>query len=461
MNRKTENNRRRERRAAWAAALAAVIMLATVLMIPTVKAAGTEGIDDGLLDVYACSNGGRRWIGTAVPLAPESLLASGLAEIEDGETLEIIDGVSVWVPVETIRDQWGLVTLILLQDDPEPALPSVYHLLNMNTPFVPSEFTVLSPEGEGRRQRIDVLESAETHWQDLTCLLVRLSGEASIGAPAVGGDGAVAGLIVARYAEGPNRYLMLPVTGLVQALADISARASQLTNKGAPEGLKVTTEDNQVTIDWSEAELPQADGASAYLVITDVENLYLTYVRADSENRATQLQLTPGRTYIAGLVASAGPPSALPEQYAVIAMPEAKPLTANHFRPVLTALTEDPVQAAAEGREPRTLDRVTEDQMRNGEAYFYSASRYEVTEQSSQPMLLSLTAPDGSNYRMESGWIYDPSLQEEDVWWMPMTETGLLDFLNRDGYPAGVYQVDLYIGGALADSFRFEMESGN
>ena len=75
-------------------------------------------------------------------------------------------------------------------------------------------------------------------------------------------------------------------------------------------------------------------------------------------------------------------------------------------------------------------------------------------------MLLSLTAPDGSNYRMESGWIYDPSLQEEDVWWMPMTETGLLDFLNRDGYPAGVYQVDLYIGGALADSFRFEMESG-
>ena len=32
------------------------------------------------------------------------------------------------------------------------------------------------------------------------------------------------------------------------------------------------------------------------------------------------------------------------------------------------------------------------------------------------------------------------------------------DFLDRNGYPAGVYQLDYYIGGELADAVTFELK---
>ena len=72
-------------------------------------------------------------------------------------------------------------------------------------------------------------------------------------------------------------------------------------------------------------------------------------------------------------------------------------------------------------------------------------------------LLVSLTAPDGSNYRYESGWYYDPSVMKKDEWYTLLSDTTLLDMLNEAGYPAGTYEMAMYIEGKLADSFSFEL----
>ena len=54
--------------------------------------------------------------------------------------------------------------------------------------------------------------------------------------------------------------------------------------------------------------------------------------------------------------------------------------------------------------------------------------------------------------------MYDVQLNNEDTWAIPLDSTGLLEMLNASGYPAGTYEVAMYIGGALADSFTFELK---
>ena len=71
---------------------------------------------------------------------------------------------------------------------------------------------------------------------------------------------------------------------------------------------------------------------------------------------------------------------------------------------------------------------------------------------------MTLTDPYGINYRYETVWTYDPSAADEDTWYFSLQQSGLTDFLDRNGYPAGVYQLDYYIGGELADAVTFELK---
>ena len=72
-------------------------------------------------------------------------------------------------------------------------------------------------------------------------------------------------------------------------------------------------------------------------------------------------------------------------------------------------------------------------------------------------LLVTLTAPDGENYRYTSGWLYDPALEKEDTWFVRLEDTGLLESLNLNGYPAGTYEMAFYVGGKLGDSFTFDL----
>ena len=73
-------------------------------------------------------------------------------------------------------------------------------------------------------------------------------------------------------------------------------------------------------------------------------------------------------------------------------------------------------------------------------------------------LLVTLTDPHGNVYRYESSWLYAPEYMKEDVWFIPLTESGLIWSLNQDGYPKGEYQMAYYVEGELADSFTFELK---
>ena len=105
------------------------------------------------------------------------------------------------------------------------------------------------------------------------------------------------------------------------------------------------------------------------------------------------------------------------------------------------------------------IAEVTEELLRSSRAYFYSWSTYEVTENiEGKSLLVTLTDPNGNNYRYESGWLYSPDYMAEDIWYLSLAETNLTSILNADGYPAGVYRVAFYVDGLLADEFSFELK---
>ena len=258
-----------------------------------------------------------------------------------------------------------------------------------------------------------------------------------------------------------NRYIALPAENIYRAVAEAADRiqSMDLTARGS-EGFSVTADGNLVTFDWSGMEMtPPEEGMTRYLVVADAGNSYLTYFPLESEGAtAVRMLLTPGRTYVSGFTAGTSVPDGLPEEYAVTVLPEARPLTDYGFRSTACMLAEGPEGGLKKGEKPVPVTDVTEELLRSGRAYFYSSSVYDVEEQiDGLTLLVTLTTPAGENYRYVSGWIYDPAYEKEDTWFVSMDDTELLEYLNREGYPAGVYELSFYVDGKLADTFFFEL----
>ena len=188
--------------------------------------------------------------------------------------------------------------------------------------------------------------------------------------------------------------------------------------------------------------------------MADSLNTYMTYYPVTEEETSFQMVLTPGRTYVSGFVRDSEVPNGYPERMAVTILPEAEPLTDHQFHSVLCCLAEGSEDADL----PTPVTEITEDFLRSGKAYFYSSSTYEVTETQEETLLITLTTPSGENLRYVSGWVYDPEFMADDTWAVSMEETGLLDLLNLDGYPAGTYELAFYVGGKLGDRITFELK---
>lgn len=433
-------------------------LLALLLLLLCGAAAAEEILGIGALpEITILRDGEKVPAGRAIPLTTGALMTTGALELRKGDTLLVSDGDRSWVPEGMLKDADGLVTVFWFREDSDPPLPDSWRLLPFRGAAETAKCFALSEDESGKPARVRILSAAAAPWMENDAMLLRLSEEVRLGAPVLTEDGAVIGMIAGRYAEGPCRYRMLTLDGLTRVIERMTAGADGMPDPAPPEGLRITGEKNRYTFDWTEVSLPKKEGASPYLVISDLENSYVTYFPADREATRATLLLTPGRTYVAGILLSEEAPAELPEQYAVVAVPEAERVRTNGFRSLRFALTEDPEKAAAESREPASLTRVTEAQLRSGEAFLYSVSSYVVTERSEESLLMTLTAPDGNNYRTASGWIYDPELQTRDAWWVSLAESGLLDLLNADGYPKGMYRMDLYIDGSLADSCEFEV----
>lgn len=418
----------------------------------------TAGTPD-LYDLYEKTENGKEWISTVIPIM-ESVAITSSAGISLPMTAPVIwDGTAYRAVTMALPTADGTVLVLLHETDGEtPGIPA-FSLLENGRVLEAGELTVRS--GDWMKSRINraVYDLSSITWKNQEALLLTLSGETSVGAPLIASDGKLAGMIVAEYAEGVNRYVALPVNGISNCLQEAYYMTlGTQTADTRPEGYTVTMDQNLVTFDWSQVQLPEtAEGETLFHVIADYDSAYFTYMEVSPGDTSLTMLLTPGRTYVSGLAVAAGTPADIPEEVAFTTLPEAEPLTGNQFNSLVFAIGEQAEGAAGTDLPTAIPETITEEFLRSGRACIYSVSTYTVETRSEETLLITLTAPDGSNYRYESGWIYDPSYMDHDEWATSLSMTTLLDMLNRTEYPEGTYELSMYIGGKLADSFHFEL----
>ena len=424
--------------------------------------ADTDAADDreaDLLDIWQTDGEGRTWITAAVQAMDGMLVTSPALLPQRTDSLTVSDGQNEWKVEAVIPDSTGAVTMVFYDTSRELPVRSPWPMMPYGESSQASDCIVRFGDKSGGRTDIKVLSAASLQWRNSRTLLLDLEDPVPPGAAVLNPKGELAGIVFAEYAEGPNRVLAMPAEEIVRCMTEAGTILVNLASWGNPaEGFRVMTEKNFVTIDWSAMTLPEkAEGENLYLILADTANDYLNFYPAETEQRVFSAILTPGRVYIAGILASAQSPSDLPEQYEVIVIPPAQKLTDYDFHPVRTAVAEMAADVK-DGEPPVPVTEVTEELLRSGRAYFYSASAYEVDEElPDRTLLVTLTDPEGNIYRYESSWMYAPEYMEEDVWFIPLTESGLTWSLDQSGYPRGEYEMAYYVDGDLADAFSFEL----
>jgi len=440
--------------------LAVLVLIVSCAWAENAVEATEDSRDADLLDIWQMDGENRRWITAAVQAMDGMLVTSPATLPERTDGLTVSDGQKEWEVEAVIPDSTGAVAMVFYDTSRNLPAKSAWPMMAYGDSVQASTCTVRSGDETGGRTDTKVLSAASLQWRNSRVLLLNLEDKVSPGTAVLNARGELVGVVFAEYAEGLNRVLAMPVEEIVRCMTEAGDLLIHLGSWGdPPEGFRVTADRNFVTIDWSGMTLPEkTEGENLYLVIADLANDYLNFYPAETKTRNFSAILTPGRIYVSGILASAQSPSDLPEHFEVTVVPPAQKLTEYGFHPILTAVAEMPVDAK-DGDAPMPVTEVTEELLRSGRAYFYSASAYEVEEQiEGKTLLVTLTDPQGNVYRYESSWMYAPEYMKEDIWFIPLTESGLIWSLNQDGYPKGEYQMAYYVEGELADSFTFEIQ---
>jgi hypothetical protein len=440
--------------------LAVLVLIVSCAWAENAVEATEDSRDADLLDIWQMDGENRRWITAAVQAMDGMLVTSPATLPERTDGLTVSDGQKEWEVEAVIPDSTGAVAMVFYDTSRNLPAKSAWPMMAYGDSVQASTCTVRSGDETGGRTDTKVLSAASLQWRNSRVLLLNLEDKVSPGTAVLNARGELVGVVFAEYAEGLNRVLAMPVEEIVRCMTEAGDLLIHLGSWGdPPEGFRVTADRNFVTIDWSGMTLPEkTEGENLYLVIADLANDYLNFYPAETKTRNFSAILTPGRIYVSGILASAQSPSDLPEHFEVTVVPPAQKLTEYGFHPILTAVAEMPADAK-DGDAPMPVTEVTEELLRSGRAYFYSASAYEVEEQiEGKTLLVTLTDPQGNVYRYESSWMYAPEYMKEDIWFIPLTESGLIWSLNQDGYPKGEYQMAYYVEGELADSFTFEIQ---
>ena len=420
-----------------------------------------EGLSADVFDIWDYGGEDLKFVTTAVPISDGVLMASAAVLPEDTGSLAVSEGVNIWEVKMILPDREGLTAMVFYDVRETAPHVTAWPILPWGTGVSATSCHVRFGDENISRINRAVLASEEITRDGNRCLLLTLSGPAPLGSAVVTDEENLAGIIVSQRAEGQNRYVAVPAEGIARNAALALGLIKNMPEWcDEPEGLVVALHQNEVVIDWSGMTLPEpGEGEDLYLVVVDGGNDYLTYYKVEDRTKTdVKMLLTPGRVYIAGFTVSAESPSEDPEQYVPFVIPYPEKLTDHGFTPVLTSIAEAPLTGLKGSEAPEPVTEVTEELLRSGRAYFYSHSTYEVTEDLEGSLLVTLTDPEGNNYRYTSSWIYSPQYMTEDIWFLPLKDMGLLSSLEASGFPKGWYTVDFYVDGKLADTCYFELK---
>ena len=439
--------------------MAILLLLAMLPVAGIISAAGdSEASRAVAVDLFGVRGENTVWLGTAVPVYDGVVLASAAILPDDLSQLVITDGVTTWNAEMAIPDHSDMLMTVIYDSTKLPYTVTPFSMTDLHEVGSVSELTILAGDENMSRINRTVYSVVPFTWQSVPCLQASVSGPVEPGALLITKDGKLVGIAVANWAEGTDKVVFITSDGMIQSMAESLDAMIDQGESDPPEGFTVTLDGNVAHFDWAAMTLPETgEGEQLYLVVSDVLNNYLTYCPIEGSTSHTMI-LTPGRTYHSGIMASVETPDTTPRAYAVTTLPPAEKMTDYGFASVVCAIAEAPEKGLPDGELPVPVTRVTEELLRSGRAYFYSSTSYQVTEtMEGISLLVTLTDPDGNNYRYESSWIYDPSYMEDDTWAVSLDSAGLLNMLNETGYPEGTYEVCMYIGGALADSFTFDL----
>ena len=333
----------------------------------------------------------------------------------------------------------------------------------------------VTPAGES------VIEKAEqlvpTRLNGHGAIYFTITSELLPGAFLADENGFVSGLVAARYGEGNVRYAAYTNEGLYFALMDMPAPEPEAEGEelissepGDPwlSDFSVSISDGMMTVDWSDAELPElADDSVFSVVIQDLGNVFYSLFTTKPGVTDVTLPVVHDRTYAVWVLHTHGeelPDNLFSDRAFRIAGGETiQPFDqfgfANDqlylcFAPADTEPGDTELIPAPEAitagmlTDPDTL------------VYLQVISRYEVTDVSELPMLVQVLTPDGQSVCTPGAFIFDPAYMEEDVWHICVDKAfgTCLSMSGSGELIPGTYTVTLFLGGMQAGTLTFALE---
>ena len=287
------------------------------------------------------------------------------------------------------------------------------------------------------------------------------------GALLFNGQGQLAGLTMAAYGEGLNRYVAYPADVLQARLsgegpadtAPVQEQVRLLT------GFDVAAERGEMTVRWDALDLPeQPEGSAVYLLWQDTGNDYVSYGTVDWEEGYATFACVPGRSYWVwlqqSLTGEVNPASLSPLTATLAEMAQTEPFNGSGFHNEIMYLTSVPVDQEYGDTEqiPPLGDFTAAGLAAEGFCcYLQAVDVYEVAEEQTTTLVIALQAPDGSVYTELAGYIFMPEMNGSDTWHADITEL-VRDCMSYSGGLSGEYPLAYYLDGQLAASFIFTLE---
>lgn len=286
----------------------------------------------------------------------------------------------------------------------------------------------------------------------------------------------VTGMVAASCGEGVGRYAvlpaeMLPMTGDGEEFdlgRDDATMEDFLTEETETVWLRdvALTQDGAVlTADWSASPVADMRDDSVFAVfLMDLENTYYSYVQVSGDQSRCAFPASPGRTYLVCVQHAHG------EAVTDVVFPEdaVTYITMNHA-PMFDRYDYQTTELylgvlAAEGAEDaalaQPLEEITAEALmaEDIDVYLQAVSSYEVSETAESELLGVLTTPEGYAFTVSGGFVFDPTLAQEDAWHLPVSPM-LDDYLTFCGSIAsGTYVLTYYFDGEMAGSISFEVQ---
>ncbi|MBP3637974.1 MAG: trypsin-like peptidase domain-containing protein [Clostridia bacterium] len=433
-----------------------ILLLALMLLLPAAQA-DAPGSAALYLLVEQDAQGTDTPVGTAVLFQDQStLLTTVWAAQAEGELFAVGQGGRLRI-TGALRPHDDSELVLLQLEAPSPAAP-----LSLSTQA--SELTVLGHQGD---QVVSGLIAYPTYgyYGELPAAIFTAPAPLMPGSVLLNSYGELAGITLATHLEGINRYVALTSEEILAEFSNAGAKTDGVTWL---KGFTVTPDIGQVTVDWAAAlpECPEEDCVIS-LFFADASNPYFSYLTPE-EGTSFDLCLTPGRTYDVWVQHAHGEiaiTAQRPREYAITAtVGETEPFSLFDYQDHEIYLGSVPLAEAETALTQKVppLERITKDALTDPDTAIFLQvfSSYTIEETSEADLLLTLFTPEGYAFDHLGLFIFDTSLQNEDVWNVDIT--ALFDdytaFSPSGEMQSGDYALHYYLDGALANELRWTLE---